>query len=400
MDANEPVELPVIGRARNTLFRRLVDIVSMPSTTRLAHQDRHMVGDILLDMLFHAEDKDRALCAQRLATTPEAPRRLLRYLAQCKFEIARPLLENNESFDGCDLREIAMTGSPEHRLAIAQRKVVPDCVSEYLAEFGEVHVIRAMIANAGAVLPEQAMDKLVMRARDEPSLCAMLIERPETRPSHAMTLFWWADGPTRRKILQRHTADRLEVIETCKDVFEIMAQEKWADPVARKALQLIERRQRNRAALERSPYDSLESAINAAAVSGMDAETAQEIGYLAGIKPVTAAKIMTDAGGEALAVLCKATGVKRQFLPVLWAALRRPLELDEGVIHPQFAHVAETYELLTVAKAQTTLRYWNWSLSSAFSPTQTHLQEHLQEPANEEAAFSAAQRTARLVFGR
>ena len=167
-----------------------------------------------------------------------------------------------------------------------------------------------------------------------------------------------------------------------------------------KALQLIERRQRNRAALERSPYDSLESAINAAAVSGMDAETAQEIGYLAGIKPVTAAKIMTDAGGEALAVLCKATGVKRQFLPVLWAALRRPLELDEGVIHPQFAHVAETYELLTVAKAQTTLRYWNWSLSSAFSPTQTHLQEHLQEPANEEAAFSAAQRTARLVFGR
>ena len=78
----------------------------------------------------------------------------------------------------------------------------------------------------------------------------------------------------------------------------------------------------------------------------------------------------------------------------------QPLELDEGVIHPQFAQVAETYELLTVAKAQTTLRYWNWSLSSAFSPTQTHLQEHLQEPANEEAAFSAAQRTARLVFGR
>ncbi|MEZ5947065.1 MAG: DUF2336 domain-containing protein [Hyphomonas sp.] len=400
MDAEEPIELPAIGRARNTLFRRLVDIVSMPSTTRLAHQDRHMAGDILLDMLFHADDKDRAMCAHRLATSGEAPRRLLRYLAQCKFEIARPLLEQNESFDGCDLREIAMTGSPEHRLAIARRKVVPDCVSEYLAEFGEVHVIRDLVANAGAVLPEQAMDKLVIRAKEEPSLCAALIERLEVRPSHAMTLFWWADGQTRRKILQRHAADRLEVIESCKDVFEMMARENWSDPVARKALQLIERRQRNRAALEKSPYDSLEGAINAAAINGMTAELAQEIGYLAGIKPVTAAKIMTDAGGEALAVLCKATGVKRDFLPVLWAALRRPLELEEGVIHPQFAHVAETYEILPVAKAQTTLRYWNWSLSSAFSPTSAQLQKETPDPANEEAVFSTAQRTARLVFGR
>ncbi|MCA8901787.1 MAG: DUF2336 domain-containing protein [Hyphomonas sp.] len=400
MEPSETVELPTVGRARNTLFRRLVDLVSLPSTTRLAHQDRHMVSDILLDMLFHAEDSDRALCASRLAVSRDAPRRLLRYLAQCKFDIARPLLEENEAFDGCDLREIAMTGSAEHRFAIARRKVVPDCVSDYLAEFGEPHVIKELVANPGAVLPEQAMDKLVMRSRDEPSMCGAIIDRLEAHPSHAMTLFWWADGPTRRKILQRHAADRLEVIETCKDVFEMMAREKWADPVARKALQLIERRQRNRAALEKSQYDSLESAINAAAVDGMSAELAEEIGYLAGLKPVTAAKILTDPGGEGLAVLCKATGVKRAFLPVLWAALRRPLELEEGVIHPQFAHVAETYEIMTVAKAQTTLRYWNWSLSSAFSSTTLLTDEVTGEPANEEATFSTSQRTARLVFGR
>ena len=52
MESIEQAEKPRIGRARNTLFRRLVDIVSMPSGGRLTQQDRHMAADILLDMLF------------------------------------------------------------------------------------------------------------------------------------------------------------------------------------------------------------------------------------------------------------------------------------------------------------------------------------------------------------
>ena len=378
-DMEAQMNSPKGGRARDALFRRLLDLVAMPAS-RLAHQDRNMVGDILLDMLFHATTQERILCASRLATSREAPRRLLRYLAQCAFEIAQPLLEQNEAFDACDLSEIVEATSTEHRLA-------------------EPHVVRELVGNPGAALPESAVDKLLTRSRDEGQLCSLLVERLELRPSQAMAMFWWSDGSTRRKILQRHAADRLEVIETCKDVFEMMAAEKWSDPVARKALQLIERRQRNREALERSPFDSLESAINSAGVEGMNAELAQEIGYLCGVKPVTIAKILSDKGGEGLAVMCKATGVKRDFLPVLWAALRRPLEIDNNEIHPQFAIVAETYEILTVAKAQTTLRYWNWSLSSAFSPQALREAQASGAPANEEAAFSTSQRTARLVFG-
>ena len=400
METLEQAEKPRIGRARNSLFRRLVDIVSVPSGGSLTQQDRHMAADILLDMLFHADSEDLAMCARRLAASREAPRRLLRYLAQCPYSIAAPLLQENDAFDSCDLRDIAMVGTAEHRLAIARRKVVPEAVCDYLAEAGEDHVVRELIANRGAAMPEQALDKLVRRSRDDTALCPLIADRLETIPSHALTIFWWSDAPTRRKILQRFAADRLEIINSCKDVFEMMAEEKWADPVARKAVQLIERRQRNRAALARSPFDSLEGAINAAAVNGMDVQTEQEIGYLSGIKPVTAAKILGDPGGEALAVLLKATGVKRDFLPVLWVALQRSLEIEEGVMNPQFHQVAETYEILSVAKAQTILRYWNWALSSAYSPGAVRDGGGLPMPANEEAEFSTAQRTARLVFGR
>jgi uncharacterized protein (DUF2336 family) len=394
----EPLQTQPVGRARTALFRRLLDLVAMPAS-RLAHQDRHMVGDILLEMLFHAEESDREMCARRLADHREAPKRVLRYLGQCSYAVARHVLEHNEGFDACDLREISMSGAADHRLAVAQRKQVPDSVCEYLAEFAEIPAVKAMLANNGAILPEQAIDKLILRSRDEKSLCPLLVERLETKPSQAMAMFWWSDAATRRKILQRHAADRLEVIDTCRDVFDLAAEENCADPVTRKALQVIERRQRNRGAIDKSPYDSLEDAINASALNGLDSELAQEIGYLAGLKPVTAAKILSDKGGEGIAVLFKGTGVSRDFLPVLWTGLKRSLETEDGSLDPDFARVAEIYEIMTVAKAQTTLRYWNWSLSTAYSPSA--LASTMEdEPANEDSNFSSPQRTARLVFGR
>lgn len=384
------------GRARQALMRRLIDYVSIPGSN-VPHQDRAMAGDILLEILFHATDEDRALCSRRLAVMKDAPRRLLRYLAQCSFEVAQPILEQNEAFDASDLCQIVERVTTQHRLAMAGRKIIQPALSDKLAEFGEPSVLEALVTNRGSQLSEHALDVLVTRSRKHERLCNLLIKRTDLRPSQAMILFWWADGDTRRDILRRFAADRLEMIEMCGDVFAMAAEEKWADPVARKALQLIERRQRNRAAIEKSPYDSLEHAVSTAAAVGMDPALAQEIGYLAGVKPVTIAKIMSDHGGEGLAVLCKATGLKKRPLAQLWKALKRPLKIENGELHPLFAYTLETYDLLTVAKAQTSLRYWNWSLSSSFSPSATK-RALMDEEANDESDFSASRRTAKLVF--
>jgi uncharacterized protein (DUF2336 family) len=390
---------PVNSRARDVLLRRLIDYVAMPAS-QVARQDRSMAGDILLDMLFHASDEERMLCSHRLAGMRDAPRRVLRYLAQCSIEIAGPILEKNEAFDASDLSHIVEKVSAEHRTIIAGRKVVSPVIADRLASVGEPTAIRKLLENKGATLSEHAVDVLVARSRKEEEFCSLLIKRLELKPAQAMAMFWWSDGPTRRTILQRHAADRLEMIEMCSDVFAMAAAEGWNDPVARKTLQLIERRQRNRAAIEKSVYDSLEHALTVAAATGMNPEVAQEIGYLAGVKPVTIAKLLSDRGGEGLAVLCKATGLKRPSLRELWVSLKRPLDMGDGKIHPQFTYVMEIYDLLSVAKAQTTLRYWNWSLSSTFSPARLKQSSVEEDEANDEEAFSAARRTANLVFGK
>lgn len=387
------------GHARKILLRRLIDYIALPGS-QVAPQDRSMGGDILLDMLFHATEEERFLCSSRLSVMSEAPRRVLRYLAQCNLEIAQPLLEVSEAFDSSDLLEIVDHVSVEHRIMIAKRKRVPVSVSDQLARRGEISVVKALLGNKGADLSETAVDVLVGRSRAEEGLVELLITRLELKPAQAMAMFWWSDRDTRRTILQRHAADRSEMVGMCGDVFAIAAKEGWADPVARKTLQLIERRQRNRAAIERSPYDSLEHAIEAAAQSGMTPELVQEIGYLAGIKPVTSAKILSDTGADGIAVLCKATGLKKPSLRNFWVALKRPLEAEDGSPDQMFGHLEETYDLLSVAKAQTTLRYWNWSLSSAFSAGGSNNSNLSSEQANDESAFSTARRTASLVFGK
>lgn len=310
---------PESGQARKILLRRLIDYIALPGS-QVAPQDRSMGGDILLDMLLHASDKDRTLCATRLAGLSEAPRRVLRFLAQCDLEIARPLLETSEAFDSSDLLQIIDQVSTQHRLLIAGRKKVPIAVCDELSRRAELTVVQKLLSNKGAQFSETAMDFLVGRSRKEDGLVELLIRRLELKPAQAMAMFWWADRETRRTILQRHAADRAEMVGMCADVFAIAAKEGWSDPVARKTLQLIERRQRNRGAIEKSPYDSLEAAVEAAANTGMTPELVQEIGYLAGIKPVTSAKILSDLSGEGIAVLCKATGLKKPTLENFWRA--------------------------------------------------------------------------------
>jgi uncharacterized protein (DUF2336 family) len=390
---------PESGQARKILLRRLIDYIALPGS-QVAPQDRSMGGDILLDMLFHATDEERSHCAHRLAVMSEAPRRVLRYLAQCKIEIARPLLEDSEAFDSSDLLEIIDHVSTEHRVLIARRKKVPVSVCDALSRNAELTVVKELLQNKAAAFSETAMDVLVGRSRKEDSLVNLLITRLEMKPAQAMAMFWWSDRETRRMILQRHAADRSEMVGMCADVFAIAAKEGWSDPVARKTLQLIERRQRNRAAIEKSPYESLEDAVEAAAQGGMTPELVQEIGYLAGIKPVTSAKILSDHGGEGIAVLCKATGLKRPYLEHFWRALRYPLTDESGAPHTLFEFLQETYDLLTVAKAQTTLRYWNWSLSSAFAAAGNQRSGLIGDEANDESAFSTSRRTASLVFGK
>jgi uncharacterized protein (DUF2336 family) len=383
------------SRARETLARRLADIVCLPAS-RLTPQERHIAADLLIDVLRESPPEFRQRCARRIAELPEAPNSVLRWLGVDDIRVAEPVISQSEALTDADLAAIARAGGPQHRRLIAGRREVPPLLCEMLVEHEEPDVIEAVLANPGVLLSEAAIDLIVRVARDALQLARPLSRRRELKPAQGLTLFWWSDPATRKHLLLRFGVERHMLQDAVTDVYKVNSDTVWSDPVTRKALQFIERRQRNRAALERSPYESLEQAVQSAATEGITRRVVEEISYLCGVKPATGAQILTDRGGEPIAVLCKAVGLRRSSFDALWSALKRPRS-SEGRVESIYEHVIDVYESMATDKAQTVLRYWNWALTSAMSPALAMTSGG--EESYRDDRMSAAQRAARLVWG-
>ncbi len=383
------------GRARMALIKRLADVVSLPSS-RVNAFERAMTADLLVEMLREAAPSERVRVARRMAQLSEIPSSILRLMLRDGVEVARPLLEEANLTDSDLIGCVQETGLA-HRKLIASRKEVSEVVCEALVACEELPVSETLLKNKGARLSTNALEAITAGTRDHPHLIPELLRRPELRPAHAYVIFWWAGPGERRTILSRFAVSREVLQEAAGDVFPMAANEGWSDPLVRKALQFVERRQRNRAAVDKSPFANLEEAVMAAQ-DGMTRELAEEISYLSGLKPMTGAKLFTDKGGEALAILCKATGLPRNAVRALWRGLRRPEADAAGATDTDLARVLETYDIMAVDRAQTVLRYWNWSLSSALTPT---LMRAIREGDDEALdPLSAPQRAAMLALGR
>lgn len=367
-DAPSPAEAPASGGvaqaasdgfARRSLLRRLMDVVALPSS-RGNLQDRAIAGDLLLEILMESDVGARELCARRLQEMSQAPKRLLRFLALDAPHVAQVILSENKAFDDADLCHIVQNGSTPHRISVANRRDIGPAVASAIAETGDTVAMKALLENTQSKLSDHAVELMVGASRHAPALPPLLINREEVRPAHALAMFWWSAAAERKQILLRFSAERTLLLDMCADIFRYAATD--TDPAVRKALQVIERRQRDRTAIDRSPHDSLEAAIQSAAQTGLSAAIIADLSALSGIKATTGDRIFQDIGGEGVAVLCKATGLKRPFLRELWKAMRRPED------DADFMRVSEVYETVAVAKAQTVLRYWNWSLAAAYSP--------------------------------
>ena len=380
---------------RRQLVKRLADVICIPAS-QLTPQERHMAGDVLVELLRTADAKIRESVAKRLVMLNEAPRTILVMLAKDDIAIARHVLEESRSLTDSDLIQIARKVSGAHRAVIAKRRKISDAVVDVLVEFLEEDVVETLLKNKQSEFSETAIQRILTVSRSHQPYVEGLIKRDELRPSHGLTMFWWASTENRKKILHRFAVTRKVLQESCEDLFPKAAADGWNDAGVRKALQFIERRQRNRAAIARSEYEGLEAAIETAEVEGLSRKLTEEISYMAGIKPATGAQILTDKGGQGIAVLCKAPGLKRDYIEKLWRALKRPVHDVDGSVHPSLARVLETYNMISTDKAQTVLRYWNWSLTASLSPDVLRYIKNGVIPREEE--FGAAAITAALVF--
>ncbi len=195
--------------SRADVLRRVTDLF-VTGADRFDNEQRALF-DLVMGRLVSEIDKSaRAAFGQRLAAISNAPQQVSCMLAlDDSIEVAGPLLSRSDQLDDETLITSAKLKSQEHLLAISQREVLSEGVTDVLVERGNQQVVVATATNSGARFSEFGYSTLVTRSGENEALALAVWSRPEIPREYLLTLFETASEAVR---LVLESADQSKAI--------------------------------------------------------------------------------------------------------------------------------------------------------------------------------------------
>ena len=149
------------------LFLSSVDRLSKSQIAAVDGVLSHLIGRVDAAIVVHL--------SEALAPIKRAPRQAIRKLAFHQDPVvAAPVLRSSPCLSEADLLEIAKSCSQQHLLAMSDRKILNEALTDALLRFGDVNVSNALARNAGARFSECGYATLVGRAERDESLAEKL----------------------------------------------------------------------------------------------------------------------------------------------------------------------------------------------------------------------------------
>ncbi|MEN6543949.1 DUF2336 domain-containing protein [Parvibaculum sp.] len=338
---------------RDLLLRRLADLAVLPPG-RITAQERGLVDMVMAAAVSRLDETQRRRLAERVAPLPEGPRELTLTLARDAFAVAEPILMHSLSLGATELADIVRDAGHDHALAIAGRRSLPPVVVDALVDYGNGQVICRLLANKGALLSHRAAEALARRSSSEPEFVPLLLARPELNARQALLMFWWSPAQLRSEILARFTVERRMMHVALEDVLEGGIEVAGADEALRVILSMV-----------RPPKAAPKSHIAQLASLATDGRIEEFVGELAQagrIRAETAFRILSDQGGEPLAVFAKAVGLTRAEFGDLMV---HATGIRGGSIpsRTDVERVVRTFDAISIDRADLVLHSWDWSIS-------------------------------------
>jgi uncharacterized protein (DUF2336 family) len=150
------------------IFGEVTDLF-LSNVGRLGDSQIAAVDGVLAHLIARVDATTVIQLSEALATIDRAPRQTIRQLAfHEQPQVAAPVLRSSGCLSEADLLEIVKSRSQQHLLAICDRKVLNEALTDALMRFGDVNVSNALARNTGARFSECGYATLVGRAeRDE-----------------------------------------------------------------------------------------------------------------------------------------------------------------------------------------------------------------------------------------
>ena len=196
--------------ARSALVEAVTDLPKTGDETT-TQREREIMFDILRRLVHDTEMVVRRTISTRLAQMPDAPRDLVRLLANDKIEIAYPILTTSGALHDEDLIEIVKFRTFEHQLAVSIRSNLSESVSDSLVETGNKNVIKCLLQNATAKISRATMEYLVEQSEREDIFREPLVHRRDLDRDLAERLFGWVSDSLRQIIVKDWKLDEATV---------------------------------------------------------------------------------------------------------------------------------------------------------------------------------------------
>lgn len=334
-------------QSRRVIFENINDLF-LTAEGRLSDRERTLMVEILGKLLHEMEMQVRRALAARLAQMETAPRELLLMLANDEVEVARPILRTSRLLSDPDLIEIVKHRSQEHALVVALRAPLSAAVSEALVDSGDEQVIEQLLKNPDAVLSRRALEYLVAESQRVDSFQEPLLSRNDLPPDLAHRMFWWVSAALRKIIMTRFTVDAALLDDCLRESANAAIAEAARPDRETHADRLIQGLVEAHALDHRFLVQALRGGKFPAFIAGL--------AHMAQLNPTVVRRAVFDAGGESLAVICRAIAADRNTFASLFLLSRQGTSPTNAP--KQLQDALKFFDALTAEQSRTAVRFW------------------------------------------
>ncbi|XUM20760.1 DUF2336 domain-containing protein [Bradyrhizobium oligotrophicum S58] len=197
---------------RSEILDRVTDLFVVGSG-KFTEEHVELFDHVLFKLLDNVAVAARAQLGSRLAALSDAPPRLIKLLANDEtIAVAGPVLRQSDRLDDETLVATAQTRGQEHLLAISDRKILTESVTDVLIDRGNQGVVSNTANNGGARFSDHGFSGLVTKASDDPGLALKLWSRPDSPREVLVRLFVEASDAVRSQLAGADAA-RSEIVE-------------------------------------------------------------------------------------------------------------------------------------------------------------------------------------------
>ncbi|MGB8275641.1 MAG: DUF2336 domain-containing protein [Alphaproteobacteria bacterium] len=338
------------AESRRILLENISDLF-LSAEGRLSERERTLMSGIVSQLLHEVEMSVRRELAQRLAAAAHAPHELVVALANDEIQIADPILRKSGVLNDVDLIEIVKHRTQEHRVAVATRESLSPDVTQALIDSGDTDAIEALINNHDVEITRRAMDYLVSESQRVDGFQQPLLRRPDLPPQLAHRMFWWVSAALREFILTNYKIDETILDSIIHETTGAAATRAEADRSTYADAEFVVSELAGRGQLDDR---FLLQCLKRGRIAAFTAALAK----MASISVELARRVIFDPGGEALAVLCKASGIERSVFSSIFLLTREARDGSRVTDPGQLNAMLKLYDGLAKADAANALKCW------------------------------------------